>query len=46
VIRMAAIYACAAHDAASAKLYITKIPAQFQSAVVQRCQQEGIDLRP
>ena len=44
--RFAAIYACAAHDLASAKLYFGKVSAQFQSAVVQRCQTEGLDVRP
>jgi hypothetical protein len=44
--RLAATYACAAHDAASAKLYFAKVPAQNQSAIIQRCQQETIDLRP
>jgi hypothetical protein len=31
-----------AHDAAAAKLYYGKVPSQFQAAIVQRCQQEGI----
>jgi hypothetical protein len=44
--RLAATYACAAHDAASAKLYFTKVPAQNQPAIIQRCQQEAIDIRP
>jgi pSer/pThr/pTyr-binding forkhead associated (FHA) protein len=43
--RMAALYACVAHDATNAKLYYAKIPGQFQGAIVQRCQQEGITLQ-
>jgi hypothetical protein len=44
--RTAAMYACAAHDAASAKVHFAKVPGQFQSAIIQRCQQEGIALTP
>lgn len=43
--RFAATYACAAHDAASAKRWSAKVPPQFQIAIVQRCQQEGILLQ-
>jgi hypothetical protein len=43
--RLAASYACAAHDAAAAKLYYSKVPSQFQAAILQRCQQENIRLR-
>lgn len=43
--RLAASYACAAHDAATAKLYYSKVPSQFQAAILQRCQQENIRLR-
>jgi hypothetical protein len=43
--RFAATYACAARDLAAAKLYFGKVPAQFQTAVVQRCQLEGLDVR-
>lgn len=43
--RFAATYACAARDAASAKVYFAKVPPQFQPAIVQRCQQEGISLQ-
>jgi serine/threonine-protein kinase len=42
--RLAATYACAAHDAASAKLYFEKVPPQFQAAIQQKCQQEHTDL--
>jgi len=45
--RMAAMYACAARDPATAKQMIDKVPAAFRPALVQRCQTEGIDiLRP
>ena len=44
--RFAATYACAARDLAAAKLYLSRVPAAFQSAVVQRCQIEGLDVRP
>ena len=43
--RMAGMYACAARDLKSAQLYIAKVPVQFQGAIVQRCQLEGLDLR-
>jgi len=43
--RLAASYACAAHDTAAAKLYYSKVPSQFQAAILQRCQQENIRLR-
>jgi hypothetical protein len=42
--RIAAIYACAAHDLASAKVYFAKIPAQYQAGISQRCVQEGLIL--
>jgi hypothetical protein len=45
IYRYAAIFACAAHDLESAKLYFGKTPAQFQSAIVERCQLEGLDVR-
>ena len=44
MFRMAALYACVAHDVASAKLYYVKVPQQFQPSIVQRCQQENINL--
>jgi len=40
--RMAAFYACAAHDAKAAALYYAKVPVQYRAGVVQRCQQESI----
>lgn len=43
--RLAATYACAARDLANAKLYFSKIPAQYQPAIEQRCQQEGLIIR-
>ena len=42
--RMAGFYACAAHDPQSAKVYYTKVPAQYQTNIVQRCQQENITI--
>jgi hypothetical protein len=42
--RWAATFACAAHDVAAAKQFYSKVPAQFQTAILQRCQQEGISL--
>jgi hypothetical protein len=43
--RFAATYACAAHDIASVKTFFAKVPSQFQAAIIQRCQQEGITLQ-
>ena len=43
--RLAAIYACSARDAASAKLYYAKVPPQFQAPIEQKCQQENTPLR-
>ena len=43
--RLAATYACAAHDSAAAKLYFGKVPPQFQSSIEQKCQQENTPLR-
>ena len=43
--RFAATYACAAHDTANAKTFFAKVPSQFQAAIIQRCQQEGIALQ-
>jgi pSer/pThr/pTyr-binding forkhead associated (FHA) protein len=42
--RMAGMYACAAHEAGSAKVYYAKVSAPFQPAIVQRCLQEGITI--
>lgn len=42
--RLAVTYACAAHDLATAREMFAKVPAQFQPAIVQRCQQEGFAL--
>jgi hypothetical protein len=41
MLELAAIYACAAHDAMLATNYFAKVPAQYRAAVAQRCQQEG-----
>ena len=41
--RVAATYACAAHDFESAKLYLAKLPSGTErSQVEQKCQQEGM----
>ena len=42
--RIAATYACAAHDEASVRLYFAKIPVQYQANIAQKCQQEGINV--
>jgi len=42
--RMAAMYACAAHDVAAVKEMLSKIPASFQPAIEQRCRVEGLTL--
>jgi hypothetical protein len=41
---LAAIYACAAKDVASAKKYYRKVSKSSQASVLQRCQQENIAL--
>jgi serine/threonine-protein kinase len=43
--RLAAMYACAAHDLATARTYYAKIPESMQSSIEQRCQQEGLNVR-
>jgi pSer/pThr/pTyr-binding forkhead associated (FHA) protein len=42
--RLAATYACAAHDQTNARLYFAKVPTQYQAAIQQKCQQEKTDL--
>ncbi|HEY0479951.1 MAG TPA: hypothetical protein VGD37_20670, partial [Kofleriaceae bacterium] len=42
---LAVMYACAAHDAASAKLYFPKVPTNLQSGIESRCQRENLDVR-
>lgn len=42
--RAATLYACAARDAASAKLYVANVPQPFRAPLVQRCQQQGLAL--
>ena len=44
IYRMAAQYACAAHDVASARLYLPRVQQYFQASIIQRCQQEGLVL--
>ncbi|HET7502489.1 MAG TPA: serine/threonine-protein kinase [Kofleriaceae bacterium] len=43
--RLAGLYACRAHDVGAARQYFNRIPAQFQPALEQICQLEGIKLR-
>jgi hypothetical protein len=45
MFRIAAMYACAAHEIATAKFYFDKTPPSLQSGIDQRCQQEGLELR-
>ena len=40
--RFAAMFACAARDLKAAKEYYSKVPPQFQPAIAQRCQVEGL----
>jgi hypothetical protein len=42
--RLAATYACAGHDADTAKAMFAKVPAQFQAGIEQKCQQENVPL--
>jgi len=42
--RIAAMFACAAHDAATAKLYYGKVPVDVRAGIEQKCQGEHIDL--
>lgn len=42
--RMAAMYACAAHDFPVAQRYFAKIPAPMQAGIAQKCQLEGHSL--
>jgi pSer/pThr/pTyr-binding forkhead associated (FHA) protein len=43
--RFAVMYACTAHDLASAKQYFAKAPQAFQPNLEQKCQQEGLNVR-
>jgi Protein kinase domain len=43
--RFATQAACAAKDAAASQAYFAKVPAQYQAALVQHCQQQGITVR-
>jgi len=45
MFRLAAMYACAAHDLATAKTYFNKLPTNLQSGIEQKCQQEGLNVR-
>ena len=42
---LAVLYACAAHNAAAARQYFVKVPANLQSGIERRCQQDSIDVR-
>ncbi|HEX4422768.1 MAG TPA: hypothetical protein VH165_32860 [Kofleriaceae bacterium] len=42
--RLAATFACGAHDPVSAKHYFRGVPPEYQAAIEQKCQQEGIAL--
>ena len=42
---LAVMYACAARDAASARQYFPKVPANLQSGVESKCQRENLDVR-
>jgi hypothetical protein len=39
------MYACAAHDVASARLYFPKVPSGLQSGLEAKCQRENLDVR-
>jgi len=39
--RNAAVYACATHDLATAKVYYNKVSASFQPTIEQKCQEEN-----
>jgi hypothetical protein len=43
--RFGAMYACSAHDVATAKAYFKKLPSNMQSLAAKWCQSTGIDLR-
>jgi serine/threonine-protein kinase len=42
---LAVMYACAAHDAASARQYFTHVPANLQAGIERKCQQDHLDVR-
>lgn len=42
---LATMYACAAHDIASARLYFPRVPANLQSGIEHKCQQNNLDVR-
>jgi serine/threonine-protein kinase len=39
------MYACAAHDLASAKRYFPKVPTNLQSGIESKCQKQNLDVR-
>jgi pSer/pThr/pTyr-binding forkhead associated (FHA) protein len=42
--RLAATYACTAHDLTNARFYFAKVPKEYQPALEQKCLQEGLNL--
>jgi serine/threonine-protein kinase len=42
---LAVMYACAAHDAAAARQYFAKVPANLQAGIERKCQQDNLDVR-
>jgi hypothetical protein len=42
---LAVLYACAARDLTAAKLYFRDVPANLQSGIERKCQQEQLDVR-
>jgi hypothetical protein len=42
---LAVMYACAAHDAASARQYYARVPANLQPGIERKCQQDNLDVR-
>jgi hypothetical protein len=45
LFRFAVLYACVAHDLATAKLYFARVTDPFKANLEQKCQQEGLDVR-
>ncbi|HEX3763879.1 MAG TPA: protein kinase [Kofleriaceae bacterium] len=42
---LAVMYACAAHDLATAQLYFPRVPANLQPGIEHKCQQDNVDVR-
>lgn len=43
--RLAAMFACAAHDLAAAQRHAANVPESLRPAIEQKCRQEGLDLK-